>query len=69
MFKTFLLTKILNAVAAAEKKRFCKPTEMFEDVFDKTSPLLERQRNEMLEHLKKNREHYPLESYEKMTKE
>ena len=56
-------------MAAAEKKRFCNPTEMFEDVFDKTTPLLERQRSEMLEHLKKNREHYPLESYEKITKE
>lgn len=59
------LKTVLECVARSEKVKYCKPSEMFMDVFDKQSPLLERQMREMLDHVKAYKEHYPLELYEK----
>ena len=56
----------MEAVSKAEKTKYAKPTEMFLDVFDKPSALLEKQRAEFLEHLKANKKHYPMTSYENM---
>ena len=39
---------------------------MFLDVYDKPSALLLKQRAEFLEHLKANKKHYPMSSYENM---
>lgn len=59
------LKLVLECVGRSEKVKYCKPSEMFDDVFDKKSPLLERQMREMLEHVKSQKDHYPLELYEK----
>ena len=59
------LKTVLECVSRAEKVKYCKPIEMFNDVFDKPSVLLERQSREMLDHVKAHKEHYPLELYEK----
>ena len=56
----------MEAVSKAEKAKYAKPTEMFLDVFDKPSKLLEKQMNEFTEHLKANKQHYPLNNYEKL---
>lgn len=50
----------------SERTKYASPTEMFLDVFDEPSKLIQRQKNELLEHLKTNKEHYPLNSYEKL---
>ena len=50
----------------AEKVKYHKPTEMFLDVLDKPSRLMERQRDELVEHLKQHAKEYPLSSYEKI---
>jgi hypothetical protein len=51
----------------SEKSKFHKPTEMFLDVLDKPSRLMERQRDEFVEHIKQHVKDYPmLSSYEKI---
>ena len=62
----FITLKVLDCVSKAEKTKFHKPTEMFYDVFDKPTPLLTRQMNEFTEFLKTNKEHYPLDNYDKL---
>ncbi len=39
---------------------------MFLDVYDKPNQLLEKQKQELLEHLKIHGKNYPLEKYEKI---
>ncbi len=56
---------VLKCVKKAENTKYLKPTEMFNDVYDKPSKLIIRQTNEFLDHIKENKEHYPLEKYEK----
>ena len=58
--------KIMDAVSQAEKCKYGAPTEMFLDVFDKPSRLLEKQLKEFREHIKAHQQHYPLNKYEKM---
>jgi len=57
---------VLESVTTAEKIKYNKPTEMFMDVYDKPSQLIERQMKDFLEHVKANKEHYPLNNYEKL---
>lgn len=56
----------MESVTTAEKIKYNKPTEMFMDVYDKPSQLLDRQMKDFLEHVKANKEHYPLNNYEKL---
>jgi 2-oxoisovalerate dehydrogenase E1 component alpha subunit len=49
----------------AEKLKRAKPTSIFDDVYDKPHALLEKQKKEMLEHIKLYNKEYPLELYEK----
>lgn len=57
---------VLECVTKSEKIKYGKPTEMFLDVFDKPSVLLERQQKEFLEFLEQYKEHYPLDNYDKL---
>jgi 2-oxoisovalerate dehydrogenase E1 component alpha subunit len=57
---------IMDSVLKAEKTKYHKPTEMFMDIYDKPTQLLERQMKEMLSHVQRNKEHYPLNNYEKL---
>lgn len=56
----------MESVVKAERTKYAQPTEMFLDVFDTPSKLILKQKEELLEHLKNNKEHYPLNSYEKL---
>ncbi len=56
----------MESVTKAEKAKYHKPTEMFVDVYDKPSNLIEKQQKEFLEHIKKYGQHYPLDAYEKI---
>ncbi len=58
--------KIMECVANAEKTKFHRPTEMFMDVFDKPTPLIEKQMREFKEFIETHKEHYPLDNYDKM---
>ena len=50
----------------AEKMKRAKPTDMFEDIYDQMPKHLQRQRKEMLDHLKIYKSEYPMELYEKL---
>lgn len=58
--------EIMDSFNAAEIQNKAKPTEMFEEVFDRPTQNLERQRAEMIKHLKIYKNEYPLEHYEKL---
>ena len=57
--------QVMECFHNAEKVKRAKPTDMFEDVFDKLPANLERQKKEMLEHIKNYKSEYPLDLYEK----
>ncbi|RNA02746.1 2-oxoisovalerate dehydrogenase subunit mitochondrial [Brachionus plicatilis] len=57
---------IMESITKSERTKNMKPTEMFLDVFDRPSQSLLKQQNEFLDHLKQNKEHYPLDTYEKL---
>ena len=50
----------------AEKLKRAKPTEMFEDVYDVLPLHLQRQKKELVDHLKLYKNEYPLELFEKI---
>ena len=50
----------------AEKLKRSKPTGMFEDIYDKLPLHLEKQKKELVEHLKIYKNEYPLELFEKL---
>ncbi len=54
-----LVTEIKRAISRARGELKPHPDEIFRDVYDHLSPRLEKQRQEMWEHLRKYREHYP----------
>lgn len=55
---------MLDAFSASEKKKRAPISIMFENVFDKVEPHLQRQMKEMNEHVRKNPDHFPLSLYE-----
>ena len=56
----------MKAFAEAEPRKRPNPIEMFSDVYDELPQHLQRQMEEMKEHVMANKEQYPLEQYEKM---
>ncbi|KAL8622837.1 hypothetical protein ACOMHN_026958 [Nucella lapillus] len=58
--------RVMKAFAEAEPRKRPSPEEMFHDVYAELPPHLEQQMNEMKEHVKQHKEHYPLEQYEPM---
>ena len=57
---------MIQAIDKAEKMRKGKPTDMFNEVYDTLTPNLEKQKAELLEHLKTYKDQYPMETYEKL---
>ena len=55
----------LPALSSAEKKKKPSISSMFDDVYDKRTPDLERQHKELLDHLEEYGEHYDLSVYSK----
>ncbi|KAL4709752.1 hypothetical protein ACJJTC_005555 [Scirpophaga incertulas] len=54
---------VLRTMQEAEKKKLPHWKEMLEDVYSEMTPRLQKQANEMEEHLKNYGEHYPLDKY------
>ena len=61
-----LTKKVVKCMQKAEGTKYAKPTEMFNEVFDKKSELIKKQEQEFLEHIKSNRQHYPLDKFGKL---
>ena len=53
----------MTALVTAEKKKKPSIESMFEDVYDVPTPELERQKAELMEHLKQYGKHYNLDQY------
>jgi len=56
----------LKGIKKAETTKYFKPQEMFNDVYDKPSQLILKQKEEFLEFIKANKQHYPLDKYDKL---
>ena len=57
---------MLESFNDAEKILKPNPEELFGDVYDKLTPQLKQQLEEMKKHVKQYKEHYPLDLYQKM---
>jgi len=55
---------VMEAFARCEKLKRASPSIMFDNIFDKMEPHLERQMKELNEHIKQNDDHFPLSQYE-----
>jgi TPP-dependent pyruvate/acetoin dehydrogenase alpha subunit len=58
--------EVMECFHEAEKKKRAKPTDMFEEVYDKLPEHLKKQRDQMIQHVKLYKNEYPLELYEKI---
>ncbi len=56
----------MDCLLLAEKRKRAKPTDMFEDIYDVLPKHLQKQRQEMLDHLKLYKNEYPMELFEKI---
>ncbi|CAG9765218.1 unnamed protein product [Ceutorhynchus assimilis] len=56
---------VMSAFSVGEKKLKPKWTEMYEDVYKFLPAHIRKQRDSMVEHLKKYKEHYPIDSFQK----
>ncbi|XP_045498974.1 2-oxoisovalerate dehydrogenase subunit alpha, mitochondrial [Colias croceus] len=56
---------VVRTMQNAEKKKKPHWKEMFEDVYYDMPPKLQKQMNQLEQHLKKNGEHYPLDNFQK----
>jgi hypothetical protein len=54
----------MEAFAKCEKTKRAPISTMFEYIFDKPEPHLQRQMKEMNEHVRHNHDHFPLSLYE-----
>lgn len=57
---------IIQSFSKAEQKKKPSPTEMFTDVYKELPRNLEKQLAEMKEHLSKYKDHYPVDTFEKI---
>jgi 2-oxoisovalerate dehydrogenase E1 component alpha subunit len=55
----------MEAFAKSEKKKRAPVSTMFENIFDKMEPHLQKQMKEMNEHIRQNPDHFPLSFYER----
>lgn len=58
--------QVMKCFYDAEKMKRGKPTDMFDDIYDKLPEHLLRQRKELVQHIKLYSKEYPLELYEKL---
>ena len=54
----------MEAFAKCEKTKRAPISTMFDNIFDKVEPHLQRQLKDMNEHVRKNHDHFPLSLYE-----
>jgi len=55
----------LSALVTAEKKKKPSIESMFDDVYDVLTPELERQKAELMDHLKQYGKHYNMDQFVK----
>ncbi|CAF1061695.1 unnamed protein product [Rotaria sordida] len=55
---------VMEAFANCEKTKRAPISTMFENIYDKMEPHLQRQMKEMKEHVRQNHDHFPLSLYE-----
>ncbi|CAF1145628.1 unnamed protein product [Adineta steineri] len=55
---------VMEAFASCEKTKRAPISTMFENIYDKVEPHLQRQMKEMNEHIRQNHDHFPLSLYE-----
>ena len=63
----FFISQVLEAFAKAEKIRKPNPELMFTDVYEEVPTHLKEQLSHMKQHVNTYKEHYPLDSYQKMS--
>jgi len=56
---------VLSALVTAEKKKKPSIESMFDDVYDVLTPELERQKAELMDHLKQYGKHYNMDQFVK----
>uniref|UniRef100_H2Z8B6 2-oxoisovalerate dehydrogenase subunit alpha n=1 Tax=Ciona savignyi TaxID=51511 RepID=H2Z8B6_CIOSA len=56
--------QVIEAFAAAEKRLKPSPSVVFTDVYDEMPPHLQRQQQQMREHITAHKQHYPLKRHE-----
>jgi len=59
---------VMEAFAKCEKVKRAPIATMFENIFDKVEPHLQRQMKEMNEHVRQNHYHFPLALYDEVSK-
>ena len=57
--------QVLSALVTAEKKKKPSIESMFDDVYDVLTPELERQKAELMDHLKQYGKHYNMDQFAK----
>lgn len=56
-------TKVMQAFAAAEKKKKPPFVELFADVYDTLPPRLQKQKESLIKHVAKYQDHYPVKNF------
>jgi len=56
--------QILEAFARAEQRKKPSPVVMFDDVYSELPTHLQRQKDELKQHIAQYGDHYPLDSFE-----
>ena len=59
--------QVMKAFAEAENEKKGQPESLFEDVYKEMPPHIAKQMNEMKQHVKQYKEHYPLEHFQPMS--
>ena len=58
------MLQVLEAFARAEQRKKPSPGVMFDDVYSELPTHLQRQKDEMKQHLEQYADHYPVDSFE-----
>lgn len=56
----------MDSLLVAEKQLRAQPQDMFNDIYDVMPAHLSKQKQEMIAHVKKYQDEYPLHKHEKM---
>ncbi|XP_028681343.2 2-oxoisovalerate dehydrogenase subunit alpha, mitochondrial [Erpetoichthys calabaricus] len=56
---------VMEAFERAERRLKPSPDNLFSDVYDENPPLLKKQEQDLFQHIRQYKEHYPLDLYEK----
>lgn len=66
-WKQLTRKQVMKAFSTAENRKKCNPETMFDDVYDKIPDHIQKQKEQMINHVNQYKEHYPLKSYDKIS--